>query len=832
MKNTYLTLIACLLIFSVRAQNLGIGTPQPDEKVHIRGADKQILKIQSDNNVKTGLEFVNGAGSFGADNFLDWRIQNEAGKLDFLFGFNNQAPANFFTLDPGSKEISASGAFIRLFQPLGSPVGSELHLGAPGGGLGLTYFLGDGTAGGQKTRFNTYILRGEKKFVIDGTNTSGVSFTAIAVDELGNVAIGKRTASSRLDVAGSAKVAGNLDITGTTSLGKGIEVKMPLSSEATNDGITLNAANRKWRMTVGGDQSAGSPFFHLLYKNHNDPVYTPYMTINHANGNMGVGTTNPSSKIHVRGSAGTNKHVALIENTNANGSGLKIKIDGHHGMFNPAEGKFIDKAVLPVSPTIDATVGSLRDLIDDGKFNFSTTGDLKDVSERSLNEIELLTEIQLNGLMRPALCDGLKLIVKSIIPELDLESELPSEIKDFPTLPELGEIVNIDLPDFPSDNLAENVATFDPLSLAIGVIFENAINIPHPANLPVLRIPKSKFNIFNDSIDESNGIFDEIGDDLNKMRKSVSSLESELGELDLTKVITSITGCENAPSFVETYNFDLQLADKLEKTATSLDHNNHFITFVDQANRELGAIKAQHPADYLLDQISTNNLLELASIIPGLVSFDGGAVSSVIDLYGYVYNWTEEYNSVGVTYESTFGDYAEWLPREAPDEVISYGDIVGIKSGVISKDLADAEQVMVVSKAPIIMGNAPNPDSIAYGNNVAFIGQVPVKVMGAVSSGDYIVADLNREGYAKAIAPGKMTAEDFKYAVGRSWDTKPNTGFKFVNTLVGMHTNGWVAPVQQMQRQVKQLEQQQTRQNGILSQLAERIENLESNTNE
>ena len=131
------------------------------------------------------------------------------------------------------------------------------------------------------------------------------------------------------------------------------------------------------------------------------------------------------------------------------------------------------------------------------------------------------------------------------------------------------------------------------------------------------------------------------------------------------------------------------------------------------------------------------------------------------------------------------------------------------------------------------MGNAPHPDSMAYGNNVAFIGQVPVKVMGPVHSGDYIVADLELAGFAKAIHPDQMTAENFRYAVGRSWDTMDTPGFKFANTLVGMHNNAWVAPVQNTQAKVTsleaelhQLKEKQARQDQLLSQLAEQVSSM------
>ena len=99
---------------------------------------------------------------------------------------------------------------------------------------------------------------------------------------------------------------------------------------------------------------------------------------------------------------------------------------------------------------------------------------------------------------------------------------------------------------------------------------------------------------------------------------------------------------------------------------------------------------------------------------------------------------------------------------------------------------------MVVSHKPIVLGNIPEEGKSHLGNNVAFMGQVPVKVIGPVSSGDYIVAHGEISGYGKAINPKEMVAENFRFAVGRSWDTNLNDGPKLINTVIGVHNGDWV----------------------------------------
>jgi hypothetical protein len=77
----------------------------------------------------------------------------------------------------------------------------------------------------------------------------------------------------------------------------------------------------------------------------------------------------------------------------------------------------------------------------------------------------------------------------------------------------------------------------------------------------------------------------------------------------------------------------------------------------------------------------------------------------------YTTNTTDE---IGVEYSSGSGDYAEWLRRKPNERVHQYGEIVGIKGGLVSLNTQDADQVMVVSRRPIVLGNAPQPHQEKY----------------------------------------------------------------------------------------------------------------------
>lgn len=228
----------------------------------------------------------------------------------------------------------------------------------------------------------------------------------------------------------------------------------------------------------------------------------------------------------------------------------------------------------------------------------------------------------------------------------------------------------------------------------------------------------------------------------------------------------------------------------------SLSKENEYITFQDKDGRKTGTIRAQSLWDFkentLLDNIYMLNLL---SDFVGIDLLDGITAGTVS-----ITNFIDEFNKIGVEYSSGNGDYAEWLERMDASEYITAGDIVAVVGGKVTRNLENAEQVMVVSHRPIILGNAPEEGQETFGNNIAFMGQVPVKVLGPVSTGDYIVADENIKGYGKAMAPNEMTAQDFKYTVGRSWEENLKEGPKLINTVVGVHNGDWIQIVQKLQK--------------------------------
>jgi hypothetical protein len=177
------------------------------------------------------------------------------------------------------------------------------------------------------------------------------------------------------------------------------------------------------------------------------------------------------------------------------------------------------------------------------------------------------------------------------------------------------------------------------------------------------------------------------------------------------------------------------------------------------------------------------------------VALGVNAASLGIDWTSYTTNKNSE---IGVEYSSGSGDYAEWLRRKPNERVHQYGEIVGIKGGLVSLNTLDADQVMVVSRRPIVLGNAPQPQQEKYFEKIAFLGQVPVRVLGTVAVGDYIVASGKNDGLGIALHPSEMQIKDFRKVVGVAWENGKNkSSVNLVKIGIGLNKNDLAPKVEE-----------------------------------
>jgi hypothetical protein len=391
---------------------------------------------------------------------------------------------------------------------------------------------------------------------------------------------------------------------------------------------------------------------------------------------------------------------------------------------------------------------------------------------------------------------------------------IPTDIPDIPNIPTLPTVAPISF-DIPNPSVCISF-------LDIGCW---GVNIP-PVNLPISNINYAIGN-FNTPVGNANTLIGNVNttlengyDQLRSGLNSLDNLEIPLPQLQMPTSIGPVT-CPN-PNPWDNFDINFERLNPLDYNILDpLSNDNEFITFVDSYDNRLGAIRAESIGQFNLRYFKLAKCLEIGSYVLGLFSVDGSVGKNILKLVGEAISYYKASDKIGVEYLSGHGDYAEWLEREDHAENLDYGDIVGVRGGKVSRNLDHAEQIMVVSKSPIVLGNFPDPANEINGNNIAFIGQVPVKVMGPVQTGDYIIANTEMQGYGIAVSDKEITPAQMALAVGRSWEQNLSPGFKFVNTIVGMHNNGWVLPMTKLQQRIDDNE-------NAIQVLTARLDNMEN----
>jgi hypothetical protein len=183
-------------------------------------------------------------------------------------------------------------------------------------------------------------------------------------------------------------------------------------------------------------------------------------------------------------------------------------------------------------------------------------------------------------------------------------------------------------------------------------------------------------------------------------------------------------------------------------------------------------------------------------------------------------------NNEGVTFQSGAGDYAEWLPKASSTDHMMPGFVVGMKKGKISLTTEGADKILAISTNPIVLGNMPLQGQEEAFEKVAFMGQVPVRVFGPVTVGDYILPSGNNDGFAKAVHPTHMTAQDFSKIVGVAWSSSQNDVYNLINVAIGLN-DGDISrlaskqseEIKELSEDVRQLQKEEMDVDAVLSQL-------------
>jgi hypothetical protein len=144
----------------------------------------------------------------------------------------------------------------------------------------------------------------------------------------------------------------------------------------------------------------------------------------------------------------------------------------------------------------------------------------------------------------------------------------------------------------------------------------------------------------------------------------------------------------------------------------------------------------------------------------------------------------------GVTFQTSGGDYAEWLPRAEGQGPMEPGDVVGVFAGKISRATEGARHLFVISSRPVVLGNMPAPGEEHLHEKVALLGQAEVKVRGVVREGDFVVASGGEDGCGMGVAPKDLwRVGGARAVVGRAWQSSNEDGVRKINALVGLPVN-------------------------------------------
>jgi len=234
-------------------------------------------------------------------------------------------------------------------------------------------------------------------------------------------------------------------------------------------------------------------------------------------------------------------------------------------------------------------------------------------------------------------------------------------------------------------------------------------------------------------------------------------------------------------------------------------NSNQYMGFWDNGGKR-GSIQAETQSERLLTLeyilMTLQHVFDVGDAAAELIS----AVTDFRVGVGFGVEQSTYINDYGVAFNSGNGDYAEWLERADPSEKLVFGDIVGVRAGKISRNISPGDMVMVISKSPIVLGNTPEEGREDLYEMCAFLGQVPVKTVGPVAPGDYILPSGRNNGLGIAVSPSQLTAEQCAQVVGVSWSSLAAGVPGYVNVAVGVPVKTGVEVLQRQQENIASLE--------------------------
>ena len=292
-------------------QRLGVGETSPDVKLHVAGDDtaaafSTVLKVEStadEGSVQDihiynqydrdiGIKFE----TLGGENYI-WQDSNSDDALIFSTGGSNRTNDAALILEQDQDVIVPNG---KLGVGLSSP-STTLHVG------GFTRMNG----GLQMNTANATIYQ-----ILDSALRFGTNNTErMRIDSIGNVGIGTTSPAAGLQVA----------LGGTNIPAAGASTASAVFGNSTSDD--------NYGVAIGANSSGVG----YISSQRTDGTATTYnLAIQPNGGNVGIGTTSPSTKLNIS-SASFNDHITLTRSTDELGisvSGGQLMFEGGVSPFN------------------------------------------------------------------------------------------------------------------------------------------------------------------------------------------------------------------------------------------------------------------------------------------------------------------------------------------------------------------------------------------------------------------------------------------------------------------------------------------------------------------
>ncbi|NNC95268.1 MAG: hypothetical protein HKN92_06860 [Chitinophagales bacterium] len=201
------------------------------------------------------------------------------------------------------------------------------------------------------------------------------------------------------------------------------------------------------------------------------------------------------------------------------------------------------------------------------------------------------------------------------------------------------------------------------------------------------------------------------------------------------------------------------------------------------------------PIPSLIVESGSNLILKIANV----VKYGAAIAIATADLASFI---ALAQSNKGVTFNSGHEDYAEYLEKQYYDEDYLPGEVVGMRNGFISRETYAVEKVMVISHNPIVLGGMPEEGQEKNFEKVAFLGQVPTRVMGIVDIGDYLLPSGLNNGFAIGKTKDEMSISDYKKVIGISWE-KSTEHVGIVNTAIGLNTNDLADRIEKQETKIE-----------------------------